>query len=77
MVLYHSGSPAKTFPASSLSEQWSGSRRWGWREQVAKGGGGDTLTSSTTSDKEMLRNLHLPRGLRRRRATYGVGAPRQ
>ena len=33
------------------------------------------LTSSATRDKEMFLNLHLPKGSRRRRAIYGVGAP--
>ena len=35
------------------------------------------VTSPTTSNKEMFRNLPMPRRLRHRRAIYGVRSPRQ
>ena len=39
--------------------------------QLERGGGGDALTSPMTSDKKMVRDLHLPRELRHR-SIYGV-----
>jgi hypothetical protein len=36
------------------------------RGEVAKGGGGDAVVSSTTSDKEIARNPRPPGGLRRK-----------
>ncbi len=50
---------------------------WGLRGEVAKGGGGDAGTSTTTRDKEIARNPHPPEGLGRDGAHLFVAPPRR
>jgi len=50
---------------STLFHRYGNVCGWDLRGEVAKGGGGDAGTSTTTRDKEIARNLHSPEGLGR------------
>ncbi len=50
---------------------------WGLRDEVAKRGGGDAGTSTTTRDKEIARNPSPPEGLGRDGAHFFVAPSRR
>jgi len=52
-------------------------RRWGSRAEVKARGGVDARASSTTSNAEIGRDPHRPRGLRRHVPVFVVAAPRR
>jgi len=52
-------------------------RRWGSRAEVKARGGVDARASSTTSNEEIGRDPHRPKGLRRHGPVFVVDAPRR
>ena len=47
------------------------------RGEIKERGGVDAQPSSTTSDEEIARNTHPPKGLRRDAPVFGVAPPRR